>query len=342
LTAHRRTAGSQLLSCFDRRQHLCKNLAVRHLKKFLILALLLSGGFVAFAAAETFQVIGGAAITGEPLSPNDKGVLFRLEDGSMADRVAWEKFSQADLKKILAANPKTKIFIEPLIEPSIEEKKAATKAAIVVKNDFEKLDRPAPMPLFKALFSSPLGIFSIVLIYLANIYAGFEISVFRARPPGLVCGVAAVAPFIGNIVFLCLPTQVEDKSELVQEPMREKESYGVEGVLPEAEAAAYAEQQAIEEANRLPDDQVFKRGQFTFNRRFIETKFAGYFHLVRNEADKDLVMTFATARGTYEVQRIASIGAESVNLQVNSGGASQEVTVPFLEIQEVTIRHKDA
>jgi hypothetical protein len=124
--------------------------------------------------------------------------------------------------------------------------------------------------------------------------------------------------------------------------MREKESYGVEGVLPEAEAAAYAEQQAIVAANTLPEAQIFKRGQFTFNRRFIETKFAGYFHLVRSETDKDLVLTFATARGTYEVARIASIGADAVNLQVNAGGASQEVTVPFLEIQEVTIKHKDA
>ena len=316
---------------------------MRHLKNLLVLALLLCGGWVALAAAETFQVIGGSAITGEPISPNDKGILFRVEGESKpTDRVGWEKFSQEDLKKMLVANPKVKTFVEPLIEPSFEEKKAVQKAAIVVKNDFEKLERPAPTPLFKALFSSPLGVFSLLLIYLANIYAGFEISVFRARSPGLVCGVAAVAPFIGNIVFLALPTQVEDKSELVQEPMREKESYGVEGVLPEAEAAALAEQQAVEEANRLPDTQSYKRGQFTFNRRFIETKFAGYFHLVRSEADKDMVMHFSTARGEYEVQRIASIGADAVNLQVNASGASQEVTIPFLEIQEVIIKHKDA
>jgi hypothetical protein len=316
---------------------------VRHLKNLLCLALLLCGGLPVLAAADTFQIIGGSPITGEPISPNEKGLLFRIEGESKpTDRVAWEKFSQDELKKILAANPKTKAYIEPLLEPTIEEKQAATKAAIVVKHDFNKLDRPAPMPLFKALFSSPLGIFSMVLIWLANIYAGFEISVFRARPPALVCGVAAVAPFIGNIIFLSLPTQIEDKSDLVQEPMREKESYGVEGVLPEAEAAALAEQQAVEAANTLPEAQVYKRGQFTFNRRFIETKFAGFFHLVRSEADKDLVLTFATARGEYEVQRIASIGADAVNLQVSAGGASQEVTVPFLEIQQVVIQHKDA
>ena len=55
-----------------------------------------------------------------------------------------------------------------------------------------------------------------------------------------------------------------------------------------------------------------------------------------------MVMFFSTARGEYEVQRIASIGADAVNLQVNAGGASQEVTIPFLEIQEVIIKHKDA
>ena len=47
------------------------------------------------------------------------------------------------------------------------------------------------------------------MIYGANIYAGFEIAVFRARPKALVMGVAAVLPIVGPIIFLSLPTQIE-------------------------------------------------------------------------------------------------------------------------------------
>jgi hypothetical protein len=39
-----------------------------------------------------------------------------------------------------------------------------------------------------------------------------------------------------------------------------------------------------------PQTEVFQRGQFTFNRRFFETKFSGFFGMMRREADKDMVL----------------------------------------------------
>lgn len=306
---------------------------------------MLAAGLLAGTAhAATYQLAGGVTVTGEAVSPNEKGVLIRQEDGSYTERVAWEKFGEADLKKLLAANPRIAPFIEPLLEPTIEEKVAANKAAIVIKNDFERLPRPAAGSLVKGLFSSGIGLLALLLIYAGNIYAGYEVSIFRAREPGLVCGVSALLPFIGPIIFLCMPTQVEDKSEIIQEPVREKEAYYV-GPEPTAEPdpeVAAQEAAAAAATPALPPTQTFARGQFTFNRRFFETKFPGFFAMVRREADRDLVLLFKTMRGEYAVERIARIGTNEVYLQVQHGTASDEVMVPFLEIQEIQLKHKDA
>jgi hypothetical protein len=95
-------------------------------------------------------------------------------------------------------------------------------------------------------------------------------------------------------------------------------------------------------AKALPQTQVFKRGQFTFNRRFIETKFSAFFTAVRRGDDKDLVLLVKSVRGDYVATRISRIGASDMHLEVHKGGASQEVPMPFLEIHEIQIKHKDA
>lgn len=312
--------------------------------KFQLFAIsVLAAGLLAGAAqAATYQLAGGVTLTGEAVSPNEKGVLIRQEDGSYSERVAWDKFSEDDLKKLLAASPRIGPFIESLLEPTIEEKVAANRAAIVIKNDFERLPRPEPKSLVTGLFSTGIGLLALFLIYAGNLYAGYEVSIFRAREPGLVCGVSALLPIIGPIIFLCMPTQVEDKSEIVQEPVREKEAYhvGPEPVAePDPEVLA---QEAAAVAAALPPTQTFARGQCTFNRRFFETRFPGFFTMVRREADRDLVLLFKTMRGEYAVQSITRIEANELHLQVQHGDASEEVMVPFLEIQEIQLKHKDA
>lgn len=311
----------------------------------LCIGVLLCGLLAGGARAGTFQLGNGQTVSGEPVSPNEKGVLLRQDDGSYSDRVAWDKFSEADLKLLAAANPKVTPFIAALIEPppTIEEKKAAEKVAIVIKNDYSRLDRPAPQSLFKSLFGSSVTLLALLLIYAANIYAGYEVSIFRARSPGLICGVSAALPFLGPLIFLCLPTQVEDKSELVQEPVHEKEAYHVGEPPPEETRAGALSLHAQEAAAAaLPATQTFARGQFTFNRRFFETQFPGFFTIVRRDADRDMELVLISARGTYTAQRITRVSANELHLQVQAGPASHEVMIPFLEIQEVTLKHKDA
>ena len=95
-------------------------------------------------------------------------------------------------------------------------------------------------------------------------------------------------------------------------------------------------------APALPQTQVFKRGQFTFNRRFIETKFSSFFTAVRRGDDKDMVLLVKSVRGEFVATRISRIAANDMHLEVHKGGASQEVQMPFLEIQEMHLKHKDA
>ena len=79
-----------------------------------------------------------------------------------------------------------------------------------------------------------------------------------------------------------------------------------------------------------------------FNRRFFETKFPGFFGVVRRDAEKDMIIFIKAARGQYIAERISRISANDIHAQVRKGQASEEVMIPFTEIQEVQYKHKDS
>jgi hypothetical protein len=64
--------------------------------------------------------------------------------------------------------------------------------------------------------------------------------------------------------------------------------------------------------------------------------------MLRKEADKDMVMVIKSARGHYTSQRISRIASGDLHIQVQHGAASEEVMIPFQEIQEIKLQHKDA
>ena len=84
----------------------------------------------------------------------------------------------------------------------------------------------------------------------------------------------------------------------------------------------------------------FKRGDFTLNRRFIETKFSGFFRVVPTEAEKDLVFVVRTNKNEYIAKRISRISSNEMHVTLLRGGIEQ--MVPFADITELQIRHKDA
>ncbi len=308
------------------------------------LCLTLCGLLAGVSQAETFHLADGQTTTGEIVAMDEKGIILKLADGQYADQMPWGKLSQADLK-LLQQNPKAAPFVEPFIEVTQEDKLKRTEIDI---KEVPRLARPARQSLPAALFSSGIGIFILFLLYAGNLYATYEVSVFRARPTALVCGLAALAPGVAPIVFLSLPTHLKQKeAEWQPPPETPLETAGEAVVAAEqsegAEGAGKSEPGSARPAAAvLPPTKTFLRGQFTFNRRFFETQLPMYFGVARPESEKDMVLTIKSARGTHIARRISRVTATDVQLQVQKGPASEDVTLPFIEIQEVRLKHKDA
>ena len=317
------------------------------MRKFYLIALMMLGLLAGMACAETFKLTNGEILTGELLasSANDAGVQVKVGEGDYK-RVAWSSFSQEDLKKF-AQNKKMEPFVEPFIEVTQEEK--AKKTEVTIKQP-QRLERPAKQSLLGAFFGSGLGALILLLLYAANVYAAYEIAIFRAQSVPLVCGVAAVLPVAGPIIFLSMPTRLQPAEQTWETaPESGTQPAAADSVNPmQGEVTAQtgglklAHTEPEKTAPGLPAATTFQRGQFTFNRRFFETKFPGFFGVVRRDADKDMVLMVKSSRGHFAGQRITRIAANDLHLEVHKGHASEEVMVPFVEIQEIQLKHKDA
>jgi hypothetical protein len=321
----------------------------------LVMALLACGLIAGPVRADNFRLTSGETITGEVLvtSANDAGAQIKVAEGEYK-RVSWASFSQEDLKKF-ARISKLQPFVEPFIEISAEEK--IKKTEVTIKQP-PRLERPAARSLFGALLSSGPGFLILLVLYAANLYAAYEISIFRAQPAVLVCGVSAVLPLAGPIIFLSMPTKIPPAEQTWEgAPAAAAGAAGAAGAAAggadtvnpmQAEGAPHptglklAHFESEKEESGLPPATVFQRGQFTFNRRFIETKFPGFFGVVRRDADRDMVLVIKSTRGEYIGQRISRIAANDLHLQVQRGHATEEVMIPFVEIQEICLKHKDA
>jgi hypothetical protein len=328
-------------------------------RRLCLIAAWLIGGLLAGAAyADTFTLANGETITGEVLvgSENDAGVQIKVGEGKY-ERVPWANFSQEDLKKF-ARMQKLEPLVEPFIEITQEDKIKKTEPNI---KQPPRLELPPRQSLVGALCSSGLGLLIMLLLYAANIYAGYEISIFRARPTALVCGVSAALPLIGPIIFLSMPTKLLPVEETwTPAPEAAPEGAAAEAVNPMQAVGAehptglrlagtgpsdevkLGQFQGSEQKPSMPETVIYQRGQFTFNRRFFETKFPGFFGVVRRDADRDMVLVIKSSRGEYVGQRISRIAANDLHLQVQRGHASEEVMIPFVEVQEIRLRHKNA
>ncbi len=317
-------------------------------------------GLLMATAADTFQLADGTTITGDIVSFTDKGIILRQGEDKYIPRMPWLKFSQAGLKQ-LAQNPK----IEPLVEPFIEAPPATHPQVTSVNvREVQRLDRPAVTSLFGAIFSTSFGFIALLLIYAANLFAGYQIALFRSKPIGMVVGVSALLPVIGPIIFLSMipPRQTEEAMAAEGAPAEQVageaapgghvppagagQKYAMPGTQSQAadgiHVTASSWQASPAAEKEAPKPQVFQRGMFMFNRRFFETKFSGFLPVVRVGSDKDKLMTVKTLKEQMHVERITRIAANDVHFEIIRGGARTEVMVPFAEIQEIQISHKEA
>jgi hypothetical protein len=265
-------------------------------------------------------------VTGDIIKYDDNGIMLRDASDTYVN-LPWAKFSQDALKQ-LVKNPKIKPFAQDFIDP--DQSQRPPKPEINV-NSVTRLERPAHPSIFGGLVSSSLGWFILLLIYAANLYAAFEVSVIRARSAAQVMGVAAVLPIIGPIIFLLMPIKIEA-------PPEEEVVTAAAPTIAKLPSAASAAEDVVKPEDTKPQAQIFARGKFTFNKRFVETKFAGYIGEPKGDALK-FAMEIKAPQGSFHVVRIAQVGTADVTIETVERGP---VTIPLADILEVKLNPKAA
>jgi hypothetical protein len=307
------------------------------MRRFQILVLLVIWAIQAAVVADEFKLTNGDVINGEPGNVNSDGMVIRQDIGGFSDRIGWGRFTQDSLKKLLE-NPQAKKFVEPFIEIPVEvkAKEKAKKKEIVIKEP-PRPDRPVQKSFFAGLMT-PAGFMVLGIIFFANLYAAFHIAQFRGRPVALVVGLSVILPVLAPIIFLSMPGTGEAAAPPTEAPAPSNEVVSAEAKVAgmQSNLGLAAHQKGGPKQDKT--EQVYKRTEVTIDRRFFETKFAGYFRMVPE--NPDMVLVVRTAKQEYVARRISRISASEVHLQLLRGNT--EVGVPFGEISEVLVRHKDS
>ena len=293
------------------------------MRKLIFLFSLWLGGILLAPGAETFPMADGGSVVGEIVKFDDGGIMIHTTEETYTN-VPWGRFSQ-DALKSLANNPKIKGFVDPFIMPT--EAQRPQKAEIQL-NNVTRMERPEPS-LFGGLFKSSLGLFLLLVVYAANLFAAYEISIVKARSGAQVVGLSALLPIIGPVIFLILPMYVPPP------PKETADETNPDGTpsAPKEVPIQIGEASWKPQEEKKPEPQIFARGKFTFNKRFIETKFAAYFGNADAEQAKKYSMELKGMKDSLAVQSIVSVGVAEVVLQTTTG----PVTVPLAEIQEIKL-----
>lgn len=313
-----------------------------------LLALLsLPLALVALNGAE-FKLITGDVYRGTLSAADNDGIIVRLETGEFSPRIDWAKLSDETLRALLD-NPRAKPFAEPLVEPLEIEPVKVKAREISVRGVTGRV--PMPDGVKKGLLSAlmtPNGLILLIALFFANLYAAFEVARFKWRPVGLVCGLSAVLPVLGWIIFLILPRTVVAEQENATEAAVTGSSVTVGNAAPAASEAPRGGAAAALGLSKTGGGhggggdgapKVFKRGETTFNRRFFETQFPTFFRVVATEADRDLVIDVAAGKSSVVGNRVSRISATEIHFKTAN---NQELGVNFADITQVTLRHKDA
>ena len=342
------------------------------------------------ASAADYTLKDGTVLSGTPISFTDKGVVVKNDDNKVLPRTAWTNFTQAGLKEF-AKNPKARPFVETLIDeppPGGD----ATEGAVMNVPEVAVIKRPPPkwaevqskpvLPekpgIIAGMFTTGVGWLSLLVIYAAIIYAGYEVALYRRRPVNQVMGLAAI-PFVGicsPIAFLAMPpvksTQekkpgaVEQVAQQSEQAGKEEEKKGmapgkarlmatakpVATSKPGAPAAAPGPAPVVVKTPGAPAASappaalapaVYRRGETNINKRFIETKFAGFFKAVLGPAEKEMWLVWVTATGgEYWSKRVVSINQTEVVVNCpQEGGGSLDQTLQIVEIQEIHLRPRE-
>jgi hypothetical protein len=308
---------------------------VHKLLIFLSAWLCLTAGVL---AADTFTLANGASLSGDIVKFDDYDAMIHTSADTYTN-IQWPQFSQDTLKQ-LSANPKYRALATPFIAPMAGD--VPPPPSVSIKEPV-RMKSPAKLhpSIIGGLVSSSLGLFLLFLIYAANLYAAFEVAVVRGKPVAVVMAISAVLPIAGPAIFLLQPAGT---TAAVEEPLENfppgeapPPGVGPAGAAPggapeDIQIVSASWQPSQEEKKPKAQPQVFSRGKFTFNKRFIETKFANYIGDPKAEA-KNFNMEIKTLKDTFAVECIKQIGPTEAILETPNG----QTTVAFGDIQEIKL-----
>ena len=307
------------------------------MRKFLFIFSLWFAVVSLAAAAETLSLTDGGSVTGDIIKFDDSGIMVKTPEETYTN-VLWGRFSQASLKQ-LAGNPKIKFFAEPFLDP--DPKQHSQKEDISINKDIKnKLNLPSNPSILGGLFTSSLGWFLLFVVYAANLLAAYEIAIVKARSAAQVMGLSAILPIIGPIIFLVMkmntgPTAAEKEAEAIAAEVMAAQH--VPGKIEIGEASWKQPEQAAQAKKAEP--QIFARGKFTFNKRFVETKFADFMGAATGAQAKSFSMSVKTSKEEFAVERITSVAVAEIIFEVAQRGP---VTAQLTDIQEIKLTPKAA
>lgn len=322
-----------------------------------LLTLLLGFLMASSSLAASYKLTDGSMIVGDPVGYSSRGLVLKLADGSYSSATAWNNLSQEALKE-LRSNPKAQRFVEPLITLTDEEREKLSGLKLA---DVAQIDRPSGRTgIVGMLFSSGVGWFLILLIYGGNLFAAYEVALYRAYSPQVVCGIAAVVPWLSQAALLLIPRNVlvgamggkpVNESTTTAPPPPADEPAEAEpmavahddpkAVLPPGEVYQEVPLPTETQTPLLPETITYSRGVVTFNRRFFESKLVKFTRTPLPDDVKDMTLFFKTSRGNHLTTYIAKLEQAELQIRVAKGTASENVAVPYLEIYEVQLKHKD-
>jgi hypothetical protein len=152
-----------------------------------------------------FTLENGNVTEGRISVMDEESMVIRRTTGTFSERIDLVYLSQ-DTLKYIQQHPEYiqkgyHVFVDPFIELPEEE---IQPPEITVRQP-ERMERPDGKTTFFSTLTTPIGLLILGAIYLGNLFAAFEIAIFRGRPIPLVCGISAVLPFIGPILFISMP-----------------------------------------------------------------------------------------------------------------------------------------
>ncbi|MBT5926610.1 MAG: hypothetical protein HOH33_08335 [Verrucomicrobia bacterium] len=292
------------------------------------------------AETHTFVMENGNIIEGNVATMDEESLVIRKKIGDFAPRTDLVFLSQ-DTLKWLKEDPKYAEFVDPFIELPEDE----IHPPVINVRQPERMERPDGKTTFFSTLTTPIGFLLLFAFYGGNLFAAYEIAVFRGRPVALVCGLSAILPVIGPILFISLPG-IENASQYDSEPISDDG-----GAVPEAPAPAAPVAPSGKPGLGLAKGAgpaaaaggglagaVFSKDDTNFNRSFIETKFTEFFRVVPSASIRNLVLVFKTVKREYVATRITRISGSDLHLKLQQG--SKEVSLSFGEIIRIEVRNK--